>query len=87
MMSLEIDANGSSTVTCHKRGEQINKWEAAEAHHLSKHVGTLLDGEPIISLPPKSVELKKEILGLNLILQFLTSSESGQCSLMQNWYP
>ncbi|CAL0321356.1 unnamed protein product [Lupinus luteus] len=58
-MYLETDANGSSTVTCHRRGEQINKWEAVEAHYLSKHAGTLLDGEPIISLPPKSVDLKK----------------------------
>jgi hypothetical protein len=38
-MSLETDSNGSSTVTCHKCGEQFNKWEAAEAHHLSKHAG------------------------------------------------
>ena len=37
---LETDSNVSSTVTCHKCGEQFNKWEAAEAHHLSKHAGT-----------------------------------------------
>ncbi|PPS20258.1 hypothetical protein GOBAR_AA00311 [Gossypium barbadense] len=34
---LDADSNGSSTVTCHKCGEQFNKWEAAETHHLSKH--------------------------------------------------
>ena len=38
-VSLETDSNGSSTVTCHKCGEQFSKWEAAEAHHLSKHAG------------------------------------------------
>jgi len=37
--SLETESNGSSTVTCHKCGEQFSKWEAAEAHHLSKHAG------------------------------------------------
>lgn len=40
-MSLETDTNGSSTITCHKCGEQFNKWEAAEAHHLSKHAGNI----------------------------------------------
>ncbi|AES89905.1 putative transcription factor C2H2 family [Medicago truncatula] len=45
-MSLETDSNGSSTVTCHKCGEQFNKWEAAEAHHLSKHAVTeLVEGD------------------------------------------
>ncbi|KAA3467524.1 Transcription factor [Gossypium australe] len=34
---LDADSNGSFTVTCHKCGEQFNKWEAAETHHLSKH--------------------------------------------------
>lgn len=38
-LPLETDSNGSSIVTCHKCGEQFNKWEAAEAHHLSKHAG------------------------------------------------
>ncbi|XP_004505426.1 uncharacterized protein [Cicer arietinum] len=45
-MSLETDTNGSSTITCHKCGEQFNKWEAAEAHHLSKHAVTeLVEGD------------------------------------------
>ncbi|PNY06172.1 C2H2 zinc finger protein [Trifolium pratense] len=45
-MSLETDSNGSSTVTCHKCGEHFNKWEAAEAHHLSKHAVTeLVEGD------------------------------------------
>ncbi|XP_058082486.1 uncharacterized protein LOC131230606 [Magnolia sinica] len=36
--SHEADSNGSSSiVSCHKCGEQFGKWEAAEAHHLSKH--------------------------------------------------
>lgn len=39
--SLEIDSQGSSLVTCHKCGEQFGKWEAAEAHHLSKHAGKI----------------------------------------------
>uniref|UniRef100_A0A5B6YSM1 C2H2-type domain-containing protein n=1 Tax=Davidia involucrata TaxID=16924 RepID=A0A5B6YSM1_DAVIN len=44
--SLETDANGSSTVTCHKCGEQFGKWEALEAHHLSKHAVTeLVEGD------------------------------------------
>ncbi|PPD82540.1 hypothetical protein GOBAR_DD20526 [Gossypium barbadense] len=34
---FDADSNGSSTVTCHKCGEQFSKWEAAETHHLSKH--------------------------------------------------
>lgn len=38
--SLDNDVNGtSSVVTCHKCGEQFGKWEALEAHHLSKHAG------------------------------------------------
>uniref|UniRef100_A0A2N9FHK0 C2H2-type domain-containing protein n=1 Tax=Fagus sylvatica TaxID=28930 RepID=A0A2N9FHK0_FAGSY len=45
-VSLETDSNGSSTVTCHKCGEQFNKWDAAEAHHLSKHAVTeLVEGD------------------------------------------
>ncbi|XP_044473606.1 uncharacterized protein LOC123201983 [Mangifera indica] len=45
-VSLEIDSNGCSTVTCHKCGEQFTKWEAAEAHHLSKHAVTeLVEGD------------------------------------------
>ncbi|XP_052202229.1 uncharacterized protein LOC127807984 isoform X2 [Diospyros lotus] len=36
---------GSSTLllTCHKCSEQFSKWEAVEAHHLSKHAVTKLD--------------------------------------------
>ncbi|KAG6790561.1 hypothetical protein POTOM_006717 [Populus tomentosa] len=41
-VSLETKFNGSSTLTCHKCGEQFNKWEAAENHHLSKHADPLL---------------------------------------------
>lgn len=46
-VSLENDPNGGySTVTCHKCGEQFTKWEAAEAHHLSKHAVTeLIEGD------------------------------------------
>ncbi|GLT72524.1 hypothetical protein SLA2020_444510 [Shorea laevis] len=45
-VSLETDSNGCSIVTCHKCGEQFNKWEAAEAHHLSKHAVTeLVEGD------------------------------------------
>lgn len=44
--SLDADSNGSSTVTCHKCGVQFSKWEAAEAHHLSKHAVTeLVEGD------------------------------------------
>lgn len=39
--SSETDSNGSSVVTCHKCGEQFGKWEALEAHHLSKHAGNV----------------------------------------------
>lgn len=43
---LQQDSNGSSTVTCHKCGEQFSKWEAAETHHLSKHAVTeLVEGD------------------------------------------
>eukprot|EP00257_Ricinus_communis_P018362 XP_015577065.1 LOW QUALITY PROTEIN: uncharacterized protein LOC8286903 [Ricinus communis] len=45
-VSLETDANVSSTITCHKCGEQFTKWEAAENHHLSKHAVTeLVEGD------------------------------------------
>lgn len=45
-VSLETKFNGSSTLTCHKCGEQFNKWEAAENHHLSKHAVTeLVEGD------------------------------------------
>ncbi|KAJ6293192.1 hypothetical protein OIU78_025220 [Salix suchowensis] len=45
-VSLETDFNGSSTITCHKCGEQFTKWEAAENHHLSKHAVTeLVEGD------------------------------------------
>lgn len=37
--SIETESNGTSSVTCHKCGEQFGKWEALEAHHLSKHAG------------------------------------------------
>ncbi|XP_010267824.1 PREDICTED: uncharacterized protein LOC104604941 [Nelumbo nucifera] len=44
--SHDVDSHGSSTVTCHKCGEQFGKWEAAEAHHLSKHAVTeLVEGD------------------------------------------
>ncbi|CAA2966116.1 Zinc finger, C2H2 domain containing [Olea europaea subsp. europaea] len=40
------DANGSSSIACHKCGEQFGKWEALESHHLSKHAVTeLLEGD------------------------------------------
>ncbi|GAV87781.1 hypothetical protein CFOL_v3_31207 [Cephalotus follicularis] len=45
-VSLETDCNGSSTLTCHKCGDHFSKWEAAEAHHLSKHAVTeLVEGD------------------------------------------
>ncbi|KAK7290807.1 hypothetical protein RIF29_05518 [Crotalaria pallida] len=47
-LSLDADStnNGFCNVTCHKCGEQFNKWEAAEAHHLSKHAVTeLVEGD------------------------------------------
>nr|QFU85221.1 C2H2-3 [Diospyros kaki] len=39
---------GSSTLllTCHKCSEQFSKWEAVEAHHLSKHAGK---NNPLVS--------------------------------------
>ncbi|KAJ4726163.1 C2H2-like zinc finger protein [Melia azedarach] len=45
-VSLETDSKDCSSVTCHKCGEQFSKWEAAEAHHLSKHAVTeLVEGD------------------------------------------
>ncbi|KAF9609285.1 hypothetical protein IFM89_015131, partial [Coptis chinensis] len=44
--SYAVSSNGSSIVTCPKCGEQFRKWEAAEAHHLSKHAVTeLVEGD------------------------------------------
>ncbi|EEF39516.1 transcription factor, putative [Ricinus communis] len=46
LLSDREDANVSSTITCHKCGEQFTKWEAAENHHLSKHAVTeLVEGD------------------------------------------
>uniref|UniRef100_A0A5B7AV79 C2H2-type domain-containing protein n=1 Tax=Davidia involucrata TaxID=16924 RepID=A0A5B7AV79_DAVIN len=40
------DSHASSTFTCHKCGEQFAKWEAIQAHHLSKHAVTeLVEGD------------------------------------------
>ncbi|KAL3508553.1 hypothetical protein ACH5RR_027954 [Cinchona calisaya] len=63
--SLEIDANGtSSAVTCHKCGEQFGKFEALEAHHLSKHAVTeLVEGDSsrkIVEIICRSSWLKSE---------------------------
>ncbi|KFK27073.1 hypothetical protein AALP_AA8G330700 [Arabis alpina] len=51
-VSLEINRGdstingGNSSVSCHKCGEQFNKLDAAEAHHLSKHAVTeLVEGD------------------------------------------
>ncbi|CAM8887843.1 unnamed protein product [Rhodiola kirilowii] len=36
----------SNSVACHKCGEHFNKWDAVEAHHLSKHAVTeLVEGD------------------------------------------
>lgn len=44
--SFGPDSHGFSPLACHKCGEQFVKWEAAEAHHLSKHAVTeLLEGD------------------------------------------
>jgi hypothetical protein len=42
--SCEVDAvksggKGSGGLSCHRCSEQFSKWEALEAHHLSKHAG------------------------------------------------
>ncbi|KAI4342852.1 hypothetical protein MLD38_027420 [Melastoma candidum] len=39
-ISLDVDANGISSITCHKGGNQFSKMDAAEAHHLSRHAVT-----------------------------------------------
>ncbi|CDY28761.1 BnaA02g09530D [Brassica napus] len=50
-VSLEMNRDsavngGKYSVSCHKCGEQFNKLEAAEAHHLSKHAVTeLVEGD------------------------------------------
>ncbi|KAK4347042.1 hypothetical protein RND71_033381 [Anisodus tanguticus] len=44
--SSGADSHGFSALTCHKCGEQFVKWEAVEAHHLSKHAVTeLVEGD------------------------------------------
>ncbi|KAJ7948506.1 C2H2-like zinc finger protein [Quillaja saponaria] len=61
---LGADSNDSSTVTCHKCGEQFTKWEAAESHHLSKHAVTeLVEGDSsrkIVEIICKTSWLKSE---------------------------
>ncbi|XP_071725009.1 uncharacterized protein [Rutidosis leptorrhynchoides] len=48
-VSLDADSNcgsSSTTLTCHKCGENFTKWDAAEEHHLSKHAVTeLVEGD------------------------------------------
>ncbi|KAI4390108.1 hypothetical protein MLD38_002256 [Melastoma candidum] len=45
-VSLDVDANGISSITCHKCGDHFSKMDAAEAHHLSKHAVTeLVEGD------------------------------------------
>ncbi|KAF9588284.1 hypothetical protein IFM89_008701 [Coptis chinensis] len=45
-MKSKASHDGSSLVSCHKCGEQFGKWEAVEAHHLSKHAVTeLVEGD------------------------------------------
>nr|GMC47501.1 Zinc finger and BTB domain-containing 16 [Ipomoea batatas] len=65
--SLQIDSNGCSSVSCHKCGEQFGKWEALEAHHLSKHAVTeLLEGDSsrkIVEIICRSSWLKSESQG------------------------
>lgn len=62
--SLEMDGNGTSSVTCHKCGEQFGKFEALEAHHLSKHAVTeLAEGDSsrkIVEIICRSSWLKSE---------------------------
>lgn len=57
-------SNGGSTVSCHKCGEQFGKWEAVEAHHLSKHAVTeLVEGDSsrkIVEIICKTSWLKSE---------------------------
>ncbi|CBI41096.3 unnamed protein product, partial [Vitis vinifera] len=44
--SLGAASNSSSSVTCHKCGEQFKKLESVEEHHLSKHAVTeLVEGD------------------------------------------
>ncbi|KAM3285335.1 hypothetical protein P3S67_024134 [Capsicum chacoense] len=44
--SSGADFHTFSALTCHKCGEQFAKWEAVEAHHLSKHAVTeLVEGD------------------------------------------
>ncbi|KAF8055304.1 hypothetical protein N665_1299s0005 [Sinapis alba] len=41
-----VNGRGKHSVSCHKCGEQFNKLDAAEAHHLSKHAVTeLVEGD------------------------------------------
>ncbi|KAL8127244.1 uncharacterized protein LOC141721269 [Apium graveolens] len=63
--TVETDDNGSSSsVTCHKCGEQFGKMEALEAHHLSKHAVTeLVEGDSsrkIVEIICRSSWLKSE---------------------------
>ncbi|OAY80764.1 hypothetical protein ACMD2_23533 [Ananas comosus] len=54
----------SACVSCHKCGEQFGKWEALEAHHLSKHAVTeLVEGDSsrkIVEIICKTSWLKSE---------------------------
>ncbi|KAM7500898.1 hypothetical protein LguiA_025312 [Lonicera macranthoides] len=44
--SFGANFQGSSSLTCHKCGDQFAKWESVEAHHLSKHAVTeLVEGD------------------------------------------
>lgn len=64
-VSVDKDSNFSCvTVSCHKCGEEFGKWEALEAHHLSKHAVTeLVEGDSsrkIVEIICRSSWLKSE---------------------------
>ncbi|XP_010062955.2 uncharacterized protein LOC104450201 [Eucalyptus grandis] len=74
-VSLDVDANGISIINCHKCGEQFTKWDAAEAHHLSKHAVTeLVEGDSsrkIVEIICRTGWLKSENQGGNRIERVL----------------
>ncbi|KAF0918979.1 hypothetical protein E2562_027523 [Oryza meyeriana var. granulata] len=44
--AVKSGGKGSGGLSCHRCGEQFGKWEALEAHHLSKHAVTeLVEGD------------------------------------------
>ncbi|KAL5222245.1 hypothetical protein ABZP36_026958 [Zizania latifolia] len=68
--AVKSGGKGSGGLSCHRCGEQFGKWEALEAHHLSKHAVTeLVEGDSsrkIVEIICRTSLLKSESSGARI---------------------